>query len=246
MNRILFEASEIRSDGTVILRDFRADHIRKVLHGQAGQILKTGTVNGLIGSSRILACSDDAVTLTVNHTEEAAEPWIDLILALPRPKVMKRLWAQLAALGVGRIILLNAAKVEKFYFSSQWLDPAVYRPLLVEGLMQCGAARLPEVTVSPLFKPFIEDDLDRLFPDQPFLLIADPAPAPTPAAFPASPSGRPLLANGPEGGWSRYERERLSEKGFKPFSLGGRILRTDTACIALLAVLADRLKNGEG
>ena len=238
MNRILFEADEIKPDGTVILRDFRADHIRKVLHGQCGQTLKTGTVNGPIGTSRILACSDDAVTLATSHTEQAIEPWIDLILALPRPKVMKRLWAQLAALGVGRIILLNAAKVEKCYFSSQWLDPAVYRPLLIEGLMQCGSSRIPEVTVCPLFKPFIEDDLDRLFPDQPFRLIADPAPAPTSVTFPAAPTERPLLAIGPEGGWSGYERDRLYGKGFRPFSLGGRILRTDTACIALLAVLA--------
>ncbi|MBP5322025.1 MAG: RNA methyltransferase [Kiritimatiellae bacterium] len=237
MNRILFEANEISPDNTVTLRDIRADHIRKVLHGAVGQRLKTGTVNGPVGISRITACTEGAVTLAVDHSDQAEEPWIDLLLALPRPKVMKRLWAQLAALGVGRIFLLNAAKVEKCYFSSQWLDPAEYRPLLIEGLMQCGTTRLPEVTVCPRFKPFIEDDFDRLFANQPLRLIADPAPTPTPLDQPFTTPARPLLAVGPEGGWSDYERARLTEKGFRPFSLGSRILRTDTACIALISVL---------
>jgi 16S rRNA U1498 N3-methylase RsmE len=43
-------------------------------------------------------------------------PRVDVLLALPRPKVMRRLWAQLAALGVAQIILTNAERVERHYF----------------------------------------------------------------------------------------------------------------------------------
>ena len=44
MNRILFEHDEIK-DGVVTFGDVRAKHVLNVLHGEVGQILKTGEVN---------------------------------------------------------------------------------------------------------------------------------------------------------------------------------------------------------
>lgn len=235
MNRILIEPAEIQSDGTVLLSGGRCEHVRHVLHAAPGQTILTGTLNGLAGVSRVLEVSDSCVRLFPEHTVCLPEPWFDLLLAVPRPKVLKRLWPQLAALGVGRVVVLNAYKVEKFYFSSQWLDPRFYRPLLIEGLTQAGLTRLPEVSVCPLFKPFVEDELDRLFPDT-LRLLAHPG---SRSALPSlsGRSARPLLAVGPEGGWTDYEMKVLFEHGFQLFSLGERILRSDTACIALIAVL---------
>ena len=138
MNRILLEPEEIRSDGTAVLSDARADHIRQVLRAVPGQTVRTGTVNGRPGSSAVLEVNNTSVTLRLDHAEPVREPWFDLLLAAPRPKVLKRLWPQLAALGVRRIVIVNAFKVEKCYFSSQWLDPAYVRPLLIEGLTQAG------------------------------------------------------------------------------------------------------------
>ena len=51
------------------------------------------------------------------------------------------------------------------------------------------------------------------------------------------PAGRPLLAVGPEGGWTDEEVEMLEGRGFARYSLGPRILRTDTAVISLIARL---------
>ena len=239
MNRILFEHEEISGDGKrVTLTDHRADHIRKVLHGQAGQVIKTGEINGPCGNSVLTEINEGSVTLSPTHTEEAPEPCVDLLLALPRPKVIKRLWPQLAALGVRRIFLLNAAKVEKCYFSSQWIDPASYRPLLIEGLTQAGTTRLPEVRVCPRLKPFMEDEAPALFRDQDVRLLAHPLPTPS-ESLPRIPGGKsiPLVAIGPEGGWTPYELALFQGLDFTLFSLGKRILRTDTACIALLSVI---------
>jgi RsmE family RNA methyltransferase len=235
MNRILFEPGELQSDGTVTLAGGRAAHIREVLRAEAGQTLRTGWLGGLAGTSRVLEVADNRVRLLPDHTQAPPAPWFDLLLAMPRPKVLKRLWPQLAALGVGRVVLLNAGKVEKCYFSSQWVDPAHYRPLLVEGLMQAGLTRLPEVRVRARFKPFVEDELDALFP-QSLRLLAHPGPR---GALPQAGGGspRPLLAVGPEGGWTDYELRMLQSRGFGLFSLGDRTLRTDTACIALISVL---------
>ncbi len=234
MNRILFDADEIQANGTVLLSDERARHLRDVLKVTPGCEVKSGTVNGLAGTSRIVAVSGAHVTLVPDHKTAMPEPWLDLILAVPRPKVLKRLWPQLAALGIGKIVLINAGQVEKCYFSSHWLDPLYFRPLLLDGLMQAGTTRIPEVLERRLFKPFIEDELDVLFPIS-CRLIAHPGP-PTSSVDYCGPS-RPLLAVGPEGGWSAFELDLLARHGFQRFSLGERILRTDTACIALIAVL---------
>jgi len=76
------------------------------------------------------------------EAEIPPRPRVDLLLAVPRPKVMRRLWAQIAALGVGQIVLTNAEKVERNYFDTHILTPETYRPLLIEGLQQARDTRL--------------------------------------------------------------------------------------------------------
>ena len=108
--------------------------------------------------------ADGAVTLRCAlEGDTPPRPAIDLLLALPRPKVMRRLWAQIAALGVGQIILTNAEKVERNYFDTHILTPETYRPLLIEGLQQARDTRLPVVSIHRQFKMLIEDQLDTLF-----------------------------------------------------------------------------------
>ena len=84
------------------------------------------------------------------------------------------MWAQLAALGVGRIILTNAERVERNYFDTHVLAPDVYRPLLVEGLQQARDTRLPAVSIHRQFKVLVEDQLDSLFDDG-LRVVAEPA-----------------------------------------------------------------------
>ncbi len=235
MNRILFEPSEMQSDGTVVLADQRATHIREVLRASVGQVVQVGAVNGLAGTAVVQRLTPEHVRLAVTLHETAPQPWIDLLLAVPRPKVLKRLWAQLAALGVGRIVLLAAARVERDYFATHWIQEAHYRPLLLEGLTQAGTTQVPRVTVERRFRPFVEDRLEVEFPGT-RRLVAHPGPVPELRSV-AAGQGRPLLAIGPEGGWSTFELDMLAQHGFVPVSLGRRTLRTDTACVALLAVL---------
>jgi RsmE family RNA methyltransferase len=151
---------------------------------------------------------------------------------------MKRLWAQLAALGVGRIILTNAEKVERFYFDSHVLEPDFYTAWLIEGLQQAGDTRLPEVRIVRELKPFLEDELDALFPSSGLRLLADPSAEKTIfQTLENTALARTLLAIGPEGGWTPYELEMFSSHEFQAFNAGPRILRTDTACVALLSAL---------
>ena len=154
---------------------------------------------------------------------------------------MKRLIPQLAALGVGKIFLVGAKKVEKDFWGATLLKEENYRPLLIDGLMQAGTSILPTLETRRNFRKFVCEELDTLFPSS-TRIIAHPygdTSAPSSSLFPL-PSSL-LLAVGPEGGWTDDEVALLEERGFARYSLGSRILRTDTATIALLAQLMKEL-----
>lgn len=244
MNLILLEPGEMQSGGRARLSDARAKHIIEVLQAAPGTGLRAGLLNGNRGRAIVTAIEEGVVELECRFEEPAPPPpRVDLLLALPRPKILRRLWAQLAALGVGRILLTNAWKVEKMYFDSHVLRPETYRPLLIEGLQQAGDTWLPEVFVFKQFKVLIEDELDPLCPKG-VRLIARPGEAPSiRQALALSHPDRVLLAVGPEGGWVPYEEELLAAHGFLPVSLGPRALRTDTACIALLTLVHEAMRE---
>ena len=241
MNRILFETDEIK-DGIATFGGERAEHVMNILHGEVGQVLKTGEIDGPIGTSEILSIGGETesfplLTVKCNHTEQSLRPWIDLILAPPRPRVMKRLLPQLATMGVGRIFLVGAKKVEKDFWGATLLKPENYRPLLVDGLMQAGTSILPTLETRRNFRKFVREELDTIFPSS-TRIVAHPYDASRQVQGSKFKVQSPLvLAVGPEGGWTDEEVALLEEHGFMRYSLGSRILRTDTATVALLAQL---------
>lgn len=248
MNRILFEKSEI-TDGVAEFSGERAAHIVEVLHSEVGDTVKTGELDGKIGTGVVKKIesvdSKDGksyvIRLELSHTGESLQPWADLILAPPRPRVFKRLLPQLAAMGVGDIVLVGAKKVEKAFWGATVLKEENYRPLFVDGLMQSGTTIVPRLELRRNFVRFIREELDSLYPDS-TRIVAHPYNA-EPIGEP--PQGRLLIAIGPEGGWTGEEVELLKSKGFQCRSLGGRILRTDTATIALLAKLNNETAEGK-
>ncbi|MDH5297845.1 MAG: RsmE family RNA methyltransferase, partial [Desulfobulbaceae bacterium] len=161
---------------------------------------------------------------------------VDLILALPRPIMLKRILAQATSMGVGRIFLINANRVEKSFFNATLLEAANIEECLRLGLEQAVDTRLPQLSLHHRFRPFVEDRLPELAGECPVRLVAHPdtdlrlnEAAPHPLAQ------RVLLAIGPEGGWVNFEIDMFRARGFTPFTLGPRILRMDTAVPALLA-----------
>ena len=238
MNLILLEADEIQANGTAVLAGKRARHVREVLQVSAGEQIRVGVVDGPLGTAIVL---EDAEPLRLHCTLDGGippVPCVDLLLAMPRPKVMNRLWPVLASLGVGRILVSNARKTERNYFDTHVLEPEHVRTQLIEGLQQARDTRLPRVSVHKQFKKLVEDQLDGFGP-----YAARWVAHPGPGVFPfekmtALPSdARVLVAVGPEGGWTPYELERLEQHGFESVSWGPRALRTDTACAVLLGLV---------
>ncbi len=235
MNLILLEERDRVDASSVTLADARATHLLKVLRVTTGQTVRVGWIDGPLGTGTVESVSDGRVTMRcVFETEAPPRPRVDVLLALPRPKVLRRLWAQFAALGVGQIILTNASRVERDYFDTHVLTEACYRPLLIEGLQQAQDTRLPLVSVHRQFRILVEDRLDDLFRTG-VRLVADPSGSTSIANALAGRDGRVLLAIGPEGGWNDFELRLLETRGFTPVGLGPRTLRVDTAGVALLS-----------
>jgi RsmE family RNA methyltransferase len=252
MNLILLDRAEVDGEGIARLTGARAAHISRVLRATAGQRLRIGLEDGPFGAGIVESVDREYVSLRcVFDAVAPTRPRVDLLLALPRPKVMRRLWSQLAALGVGRILLTNAARVERHYFDTHVLEPATYGPLLREGLQQARDTRIPKVEIHRRLKVLVEDHLDTLFPSG-ARLLAEPGPGPSVrevlGASPASSAAQPdatrvLLAMGPEGGWTAYELDLLAAHGFSQVSLGTRTLRSDTAALALVILTHEALRE---
>jgi RsmE family RNA methyltransferase len=243
MNLILLEPDEIQADGTVTLLGIRARHVREVLKAQSGEEIRVGVVDGPLGKATVIEAGKEIRLRCAFSNEIPPRPRVDLLLAMPRPKVMNRLWPVLAALGVGRILISNAWKTERNYFDTHVLEPEHIRACLLEGLQQARDTRLPQVSVHRQFKKLIEDELDGFGPYA-ARFVAHPGEGSSLFAKLAEmpSSGRVMLAVGPEGGWTPFELDRMAARGFSPVSWGPRTLRTDTACIALLGALAVWLK----
>lgn len=234
MNLILLEPSDFIGPHQVRLTDRRWQHIQQVHQAKLGESLRVGLINGLMGLGTVTALDTTGVTLQIALSEPppTALP-LTLVLALPRPKMLKRTLQTIASMGVKRLILVNSYRVEKSFWQSPFLQAAAIREQLLLGLEQARDTVLPEVILEKRFKPFVKDRLPALTADS-LALVAHPG------AYPACPrqlEQQVTLAIGPEGGWIPYEVELLTQAGFSPVQLGERILRVETAVPVLLARL---------
>ena len=244
MNIILIDPAEVSTSGTILLQDHRLRHIRKILRSKAGDSIRIGIINGLMGEGVLLELSRDRAVLAIKaETPPPAKKEIDLILALPRPIMLKRILAQATSIGVDRIFLINANRVEKSFFNASLLENEKLTECLCNGLEQAVDTILPELSIHHRFRPFAEDILPTIAKSCPIRLVAHPnTKLQLQEAAPKAAGKRVLLAIGPEGGWVDFEINKFHEQGLTPFSMGPRILRMDTAVPALLAQI-DLLTN---
>jgi 16S rRNA (uracil1498-N3)-methyltransferase len=235
MNLVLLrERDFIEETGRARLEDRRVRHIREVHRVAAGDELCVGLEGGLIGSGSVTLINGSCLEMEVRLFRNPPEPLpATLVIALPRPKVLRRVLLSAASMGVKKIVIINSFRVEKSYWQSPVLREDVIRDQLVLGLEQARDTILPQVLLRRLFKPFVEDELPGIINDT-VPILADPS-AQTPCPREV---GRPVtLVVGPEGGFISYEIEKLLSCGFSAVHLGERILRVETAVSVLLSRL---------
>lgn len=232
MNLILFEPQDLLGSQRAQIDGRRLQHLIQTQQAEVGQILRAGLLNGQQGQAQLLSIDQQQATfeLQLDSPPPAKLP-LTLILALPRPKMLRRILQAIASMGVQRLVLVNSFRVEKSFWQTPFLQPQAIREQLILGLEQARDTVLPEVVLEKRFKPFVEDRLPAMSADS-LKLVAHPG------AYPACPrqlTQQTTLAIGPEGGWIDYEVQLLQQHGFNPVQLGERILRVETAVVALLA-----------
>ncbi len=235
MNVILLTPGDWISEGRVELADHRADHMRRVLGVKQGDKVRVGVLNGELGVGIVTSVNAAGVAMDVALTT-SPPPRHDtlLVLALPRPKMLRRVLRTAAEFGVSQVHLIHSYRVEKSYWQSPLLAPDRIEAALLAGLERSGDTLMPEVHLHHRFRPFIEDQLPGLREGRQ-CLIAHPGHA----THLRDQRGPAVLLIGPEGGFIPFELELAQANGATPVSLGGRILSVDTAVNAALALSAD-------
>jgi RsmE family RNA methyltransferase len=230
---VLFE-QDFTAEHRVTLSDARFQQIRTIHQSSPGDRVRVGLLNGLMGAGLIESISDSAVDMTVELIQAAPDKLpLTVILALPRPKMIRRIFRSIAELGIAELIVINSYKVEKSFWQSPALQEDKVRDYLIAGLQQAKDTQLPTVSFKRRFKPFVEDELPALLAGKQGL-VAHPGSGqrcPQPLNQPA------LLAIGPEGGFTPYEVDKFIEAGFAGIHLGERILRVENALTALSSKL---------
>lgn len=235
MNALLYDEKDELAPGRVRVEDRRHRHVREILRAKLGDHLLVGRIGGRLGRGTVVTLDARALELEV-ALERDPPPKLEvaLALALPRPPSLRKVLQQATALGVARFVLFASARVEKSYWQSTGLEPAALREQLLLGLEQAVDTVLPEIAFARRFRPFVEDELPRLA-DGARILVAHPG---ADAARDLRTAGPTVLVIGPEGGLQDHELARLDAVGATRIALGPRVLRVETAVVALLARLA--------
>ena len=235
MNIILF--THLDAENSLPLLDYRASHILKILKlGVGGQFL-AGESNGVKGLATILSVDKENLLFSFKASESSPTLYpVTLLVAQVRPICMRRILREAVSLGVAKIILSGSDTTEKSYAGSKLYTDGEYQGILLDGAMQSGETGVSDVVFSSSVEEAIsmtEGSGTRIFLDN--VIEAKPL-----ASF-STPTTPVVLAIGGERGFTDRERSLFLTSGFVPASLGKRILRTETACSAGLAVLLGRM-----
>ncbi|MFM7652257.1 MAG: 16S rRNA (uracil(1498)-N(3))-methyltransferase [Vulcanococcus sp.] len=232
MNIILLRGDDWVDGDCVVLRDHRAVHLREVLKPELGDGVRVGLLAGLCGEGVIEAIDPDGVRLRVQLADPPPPRHrFDIVLSLPRPKMLRRILRTAAEFGVENLHLINSARVEKSYWQSPLLRPEKLEAALLAGLERSRDTLAPRVHLHQRFRPFVEDVLPALCAGRP-CWIADVGGTTALTDVPPVPA---VVMIGPEGGFVPFELALAEQVIARRVHLGSRILSVDTALPAVLA-----------
>jgi len=209
MNIVLLDPRQTESEVWSISAKRQLEHLHRHLELKAGDTLKVGIQNGKRHLTQVVDVSDKLP--------------VTLIVAMPRPKVLRRLVMDAVTLGVEKIILLHSYRVDKSYWQTPFLQQLDQYVTL--GLEQACDTIAPKVEIYKRFKPFVEDILPSLISANCPAYVAHPY---SDAKMPFAIQHSCTIVIGPEGGFIPYEIDLLVKNGCQAMSLGSRIIRTET------------------
>lgn len=236
-----------RFDGAkATLRGESAVHVSRVLRAERGQLYELSD-GQKVWLARIERAGRDTVEFVLVEPIGATEPSLRIQLLLAIVKFDRFEWCleKAVELGVNEIVPLAAARSEKTLIAAAAKRAPRWEKILVESAQQ--ARRLSPPALAAVAKP---EAAFAASPPSTRMVFSESREAPAlrdillkVGSHPTPSRGAPqsvrtaALAIGPEGGWIERELVAARAVGFAEASLGGNILRTETAVIAALAIL---------
>ncbi|MFN2356165.1 MAG: 16S rRNA (uracil(1498)-N(3))-methyltransferase [Desulfotignum sp.] len=234
MNLILLTPGDFTGSSRVCLTDRRHTHIRNVLRAGQGDRVACGILNGNMGSGIIIHMDDTRLDMDVMLDQAPPAPLpVTLVLALPRPKMLKRIIQNVTSLGVKDIYLVNSWRVEKSFWQSPVLADETLFGYKMLGLEQAKDTAMPRIHKKRFFARFVKNELPDIAKNSRSIL-AHPK---TEHLCPAGVDRPVTLAVGPEGGWIDLEAKTFEDTGFVSYHMGARILTVETAITCFISRL---------
>jgi RsmE family RNA methyltransferase len=230
MNIIILKESELK-EGRAEVSGKQHKHLKETLKKTDGDEVKAGVLGGKLGTALVERIGKECAVLRFTPDTDPPVPLkVNLALALPRPKVLRRVLYAVTCLGVKNIHIFNSWRVEKSYWSSPLLNEL--DDYLVPALEQSKDTILPQITFHRFFTPFVKEILPEISKNT-LRIAAHPAGS----GLSVKPSEPVTLAIGAEGGFIQKELDTLEDSGFSFFSVGERVLNVETAVPYILGRL---------
>lgn len=238
MNIILFDTNELAAPLPV--KDDRGKHILKVLKCREGDTIDVGVLNGKTGTARITEITGEFIYLDIKLTSDPPAPYpLGLVLGMVRPITAKRIFKDCTTMGIESLWITATEKGEKSYLQSNLMTDGNYLPFLIDGAQQGVTTYIPDMkkfyTLGKCLETLPEGTEKIVLHNYEFDFDFQSW------QYDREEGKRVILAVGSERGWSEREIELFKTFGFKVIKMGSRVLRTETACAAGIALVLHKM-----
>jgi len=238
MTRRRFIADEVSGDRAALVGE-HANHLVRVLRARVGQDFDIAT-GSVVRRGRISFLDDARVEFELGE-EISRAPLAEITLVLAVFKFDRMEWAieKCTELGVSRIVPVIARRTDAHLAAASVKRTERWQRIARQAAEQSRRAAPPEID-API-KLAVAVDLPGalrivLAESEEQTLLRD-------VVKPETPEDGIVLAVGPEGGWTEGELQAFRQSGWTSASLGGTILRAETAAMAATAVVTSALHS---
>lgn len=234
-------------NGTAVLTGADAHHLADVMRGRVGDTVLLCDANAVEYTGTITAIQPGRVEFTVTEgLPSAAEPDVEVTLYAGYPKQgkLEEIIRHSVELGVYRVVPFFS----RYCVAAPKKEEAKnerYTRIAAEAAKQCGRGILPQVSLpltdfSAVCRELPDYDLALFFYECGGVPLRSLLPG-----DPVHPPRRIALITGSEGGFSAEEAAAAAAAGARTVGLGPRILRCETAPLAVLAAVMTLTGNLE-
>ncbi len=234
MNIVLFSK---RDNCFFSLDDERSIHILSVLKKQEGSTFEAGIENGSAGEALITKITEQGIFFDFKPTSDGKPLFpIEMIIGFVRPIQLKRIFRDIASLGVQKIHLVGTDLGEKSYMNSKLVERGTAYNALKEGSIQAKSTHIPQLFIHASVKDCL-NSLSLKTNDVTVCLDNIDSTTSLFKHLQKNTAQTVYAAIGSERGWSENERALFNKKGFILCGMGKRVLRTETATTVALSII---------